>query len=63
VGFVEDKVALGQIFIEYFGYPCQSSFHQLLHNHWGWCNRPIVAAVPSGLSLIPLRIITKNKKL
>jgi hypothetical protein len=28
-----DKVALGQVFSEYFGFPCQSSFHQLLHNH------------------------------
>jgi hypothetical protein len=26
-------VALGQVFSEYFGFPCQSSFHQLLHNH------------------------------
>jgi hypothetical protein len=26
-------VALGQVFYEYFGFPCQSSFHQLLHNH------------------------------
>jgi hypothetical protein len=33
VGFVVDKVALGQVFCEYFGFPCQSSFHQLLHNH------------------------------
>jgi hypothetical protein len=24
---------------------------------WGWYNRPIVATVPSGLSLTPLRII------
>jgi hypothetical protein len=24
---------------------------------WGWYNRPVVAAVPSGLSLTPLRII------
>jgi hypothetical protein len=31
--FVVDKVALGQVFSEYFGFPCQSSFHQLLHNH------------------------------
>jgi hypothetical protein len=22
-----------QVFSEYFGFPCQSSFHQLLHNH------------------------------
>jgi hypothetical protein len=32
VGFVVDKVALGQVFSEYFSFPCQSSFHQLLHN-------------------------------
>jgi hypothetical protein len=31
--FVVDKVALGQVFSEYFGFPCQSSFHQLLQNH------------------------------
>jgi hypothetical protein len=28
-----DKVALGQVFSEHFGFPCQSSFHRLLHNH------------------------------
>jgi hypothetical protein len=33
VGFVVDKVALGQVFSEYFGFPCQSSFHRFLHNH------------------------------
>jgi hypothetical protein len=33
VGFVVDKVALGQHFSEYFGFPCQSSFHQILHHH------------------------------
>jgi hypothetical protein len=33
VGFVVDKMALGQIFSEYFGFPCQSSFHQILHSH------------------------------
>jgi hypothetical protein len=34
--FVVDKMALGQVFSEYFGFPCQSSFHQLLkknHSH------------------------------
>jgi hypothetical protein len=51
---VVDKVALGQVFSEYFGFPCQSSFHQLLHNHhhliiWGLYNRPEVAAVPRDL--------------
>jgi hypothetical protein len=33
VGFVMDKVALGQVFSEYLVFSCQSSFHQLLHNH------------------------------
>jgi hypothetical protein len=33
VGFVVYKVALGQVFSEYFGFPCQSSFLQLLHIH------------------------------
>jgi hypothetical protein len=32
-GFVVDKAALGQVFSEYFDFPCQSSFHQCLHNH------------------------------
>jgi hypothetical protein len=62
VGFVVDKVALGQVFSEYFGFPCQSSFHQFHHKSpssiiWGWYNRPVVAAVPRGLSLTPLIII------
>jgi hypothetical protein len=33
VGFVVGKVALGQVFSEYFGFLRQSSFHQFLHNH------------------------------
>jgi hypothetical protein len=36
VGFVVDKLTLGQVFSEYFGFPCQSLFHQILHyNHPG----------------------------
>jgi hypothetical protein len=31
VGFVVDKVALGQVLSEYFGFLCQLSFHRLLH--------------------------------
>jgi hypothetical protein len=27
-------MALGQVFSKYFGFPCQSSFHQLPHNHY-----------------------------
>jgi hypothetical protein len=32
VGSVVDKVALGQVFSEYFGSLCQSPFHQILHH-------------------------------
>jgi hypothetical protein len=39
MGFVVDKVALGQVFSQYFGFPCHSSLHQILypHNHLGAC--------------------------
>jgi hypothetical protein len=33
VGFVVDKVAPGQVFSEYFGFPYQSSFYKILHPH------------------------------
>jgi hypothetical protein len=33
VGFVLDKLTRGQAFCEYFGFPCQFSFHQLLQIH------------------------------
>jgi hypothetical protein len=57
VGFVVDKVALGQVYSEYFGFPCQFSFHRLLHNHHlssgvGTIGQ-LMADVPSGLSLTP----------
>jgi hypothetical protein len=32
VGFVVDRVALGQVFSEFFGFSCQFLCHQLLHN-------------------------------
>jgi hypothetical protein len=35
VGFLVDKVALGQAFSEYFAFPYQSLFHQLLSYHLG----------------------------
>jgi hypothetical protein len=43
--FVVDKVSVGQVFSEYFGFPCQSSFHQLFQISsssiiWGLYNRP-----------------------
>jgi hypothetical protein len=64
VGFVMHKVALGQVFSEYVGIPCQFSFHRLLHTHH---HHPglvtagqTVADVPSELSLAPLQE-TKRK--
>jgi hypothetical protein len=51
-------VALGQVFSEYFGSPCQFSFHRLLHIHHHLASGAgtigqLVADVPSGLSLTP----------
>jgi hypothetical protein len=33
------KVALGLVFSENFGFPCQSTFHVLLHNHLHYHSR------------------------
>jgi hypothetical protein len=52
MGFVVDKVALEQVFSEYFDFLCQFSFHRLLqthHHHPG----QVVADVPNGLCLTP----------
>jgi hypothetical protein len=64
VGFVVDKVALGQVFSEYFGFPCQFSFHRLIHTHRlssgaGTIGQAVVD-VPSELSFTPPHE-TKNK--
>jgi hypothetical protein len=57
VGFVAEEVALGQVSSEYFGFPCQFSFHRLLHIHHlssgAGTTGQLVADVPSGLSLTP----------
>jgi hypothetical protein len=48
VEFVVDKVALGQVFSEYFGFPYNlhsTNFSTIIIIR-GWCNRPVVAAVP-----------------
>jgi hypothetical protein len=67
VGFVVDKVALGQVFSEYFGFPCQFSFHRLFHIHHHLSSGAgtidqLAADIPSGLSLTPPQE-TKKKKL
>jgi hypothetical protein len=61
MGFVVDKVALGQVFSEYFGFPCQS-FHRCstLIIICSWYNRPVVASVTVGS--IPLNPKTEKKK-
>jgi hypothetical protein len=58
VGFMVEKVALGQVFSEYFGFPCQFSFHRLLHIHRHLSSGAgtigqLVADVPSRLCLAP----------
>jgi hypothetical protein len=67
MGFVVDKVTLGQVFSEYFGFLCRFSFHRLLHIHhhlssWAGTIYQLVADVPSGLSLTPLQEKKKQKK-
>jgi hypothetical protein len=66
VGFVVYKVALEQVFSEYFGFPCEFSFHQLLHIHHLSSGAGIIGQtvtdVPSGLSLTPPPKTNKKKK-
>jgi hypothetical protein len=65
---VGDKVALGQVFSEHFGFSCHFPFHRLLHIHYHITSSAgtigqIVADVPSGLSLTqPQEFKNKNKK-
>jgi hypothetical protein len=65
VGFVVDKVALGQVFFEHFGFLCQFSFYRLLHIHHLSSGAgtvcQLVADVPSGLSLTPSQETKKTK--
>jgi hypothetical protein len=65
VGFVVEKVALEQVFSEYFGFSCQFSFHRLLHIHHlssgaGTIGQ-LMADVPSGFNLTPSQETTKEK--
>jgi hypothetical protein len=61
VGFVVDKVALGQVFSEYFGFPCQS-FHQFLHNHYHY-HPGLVQQASSGRSTQSLTPVIKKIKI
>jgi hypothetical protein len=62
VGFVVDKVALGQVFSEYFGFPCTILIPPISPQSpssiiRGWYNRPVVAAVPE----VPPHKLKKKK--
>jgi hypothetical protein len=51
-----DNVTLGQVFSEYFGFPCQFSLHRLFHTRHHLSSGAgrigqLVADVASGLSL------------
>jgi hypothetical protein len=63
VGFVVDKMALEQIFFEFFGFPHQLSFDKMLHirlsSGAGTINQ-LVTDVPSGLSTNPPNEIKKK---
>jgi hypothetical protein len=66
VGFVVDKMALRQVFLEYLSFPYQFTFHRLLHIHHhlssgGGTISQTVAEVPSGLILTPPQQKEKGK--
>jgi hypothetical protein len=50
-----NKAEPGQVFSEYFGFPCQFTFHRLLHTHHlssgAGTRAQLLADVPSELSL------------
>jgi hypothetical protein len=63
VGFVVYTVALGQVFSEYFGFPCLPIFIPPISPQSpsriirGWYSRPVVAAVPK----VPPQKLKKKK--
>jgi hypothetical protein len=64
MGFVVDKVALGQVFSKYLGLPRQFSFPQVLYNHLSSGAGTIgqlVVDLPSGISLNPPQETKKIK--
>jgi hypothetical protein len=50
-------LAMGQVCSEHYGFPCQFSFHQMVHTHLssgaGTIGHLVVDHIPSGLSLTP----------
>jgi hypothetical protein len=69
VGFVVDELPLGRVFSEYSAFPCQFTFHWLLHidhhlSSGAGAIGQIVTYVPSGLTSLtpPQEIKTKLGK-
>jgi hypothetical protein len=59
-------VAVGQVFSELLQFPLPIFIPPITPQSpssiiWGWYNRPIVAAVPIGLSLLPIIIIIMKR--
>jgi hypothetical protein len=52
MGFVVDKLTLWQGFSEYFGFHCQSSFHQVFRIHWECYRRAIVSILIASLKKV-----------
>jgi hypothetical protein len=63
--FVVDKVALGQVFSEYFVSPANyhSTNFSIIIITRGWHNRPLVAVVPSGPNWTPPSTVPIKKKM
>jgi hypothetical protein len=59
-----DKVTLGQVFSQYFGFPCQFSFQLLLHTHYLSSGADIIGQlvgdVSVALNLTPRHEIKKT---
>jgi hypothetical protein len=56
---VEEKVAVGQVFSEYFGFLCQTSFIIITQ---GWHNRPIGGRSAGWTQLDSIPIVPNEKK-
>jgi hypothetical protein len=58
VGFVVDKLALGQVFLRVFRFPLSVAFHRvsiLLYMFWGMHSTPVLARSSETLIVLPHR--------
>jgi hypothetical protein len=59
-GFVTEEVELGQVFSEYFGFPCQFPVQRMLHTQLSFGASISVADIPSKLT--PPHKIEKHER-